>query len=124
MLRLYIDDCYTFPEATREDIQRGFDAFEDALGTYATVADQLGDLDMGANLGKRQLSFHGFIDRREDDWPRFYVATACDLMFKFAGGLIYECDLPRTIMGRRTEVTAADDSFSAVSELTFTVPAS
>lgn len=123
MLRIYIDDCYTFPEATREDIQRGFDDFEDALKEYVTLADQIGDLDMGACLGKRQLSFHGFIDRREDDWPRYYVAAASDLMFKFAGGLIYRCDLPRATMGRRTEISVSDGSFLAVSELTFTVPA-
>jgi len=123
MLRIYIDDCYTFPEATRDDIQRGFDDFEDALKEYATLADQIGDLDMGACLGKQQLSFHGFIDRREGDWPRYYVTVACDLMFKFAGGLMYRCDIPRATMGRRTEISAADGSFAAVSELTFTAGA-
>lgn len=122
MLRIYIDDCCTFPEATREDLQRGFDGFEATIEEYATLADQIGDLDMGADLSKLQLSFQGFIDRREDDWPRSYVTVACDLMFKFAGALMYRFDIPRAIMGRRTEISAADGSFSAVSELSFTVP--
>jgi hypothetical protein len=123
MLRIYIDDCYTFPEATRDDLQRGFDAFEDTIEEHATLADQIGDLDMAADLGKRQLSFQGFIDRREDDWPRYYVTAACDLMFKFAGSLMYRCDIPRATMGRRTEISAADGSFAAVSELRFTAGA-
>lgn len=122
-MRLYIDDTYTVPEASRDDIQRAFDAFETIIEDHPVYAKRIGDLEAACNLGKRSLTFTGFIDRADEDWPRYYVGEARAVMGEFASRVMRDCDLPRTIVNRRLEVRAADDSFAAVDELTFTVPA-
>lgn len=122
-MRLFIDDHYIFPDAAPDDLQRAFDAFEQITEWYATLAEQISDLDMAVDLGKRQMTFTGFIDRGDGEPPRFYVGAGRDLMGKFASAVMLECDLPRTIYNNRTELAADDGSFTAVAELTFTVPA-
>lgn len=122
---LYIEDTYAFPEATRDDIQKAFDAFDTFTPDIARLGHLPGDLDLAADLGKRELTFTWFIDMAadEDEWPRFFTGYARDIAAALASGYMLHCDLPRTVVNNWFSIRAGDDSFLATGELVFAVPA-
>lgn len=122
-MRLFIEDTHTLPRATPYDLQQAFEGFEQVIAHNLMVARYIGDLEIGMDLGKRQITFTGFIERPDGEWPRYYVQEAQMRMGQFARAFLSHFNLPRAICERRTDIRAEDGSFAAVGELKFTVPA-
>jgi hypothetical protein len=122
-MRLHIKDTHTLPRATPYDLQRAFDGFEQVIADNLMLARYIGDLDIEMDLGQRQITFNGFIERPDGEWPRYYAQEAQMRMGQFARAFMAHFNLPRSIAERRTDIRAADGSFAAVGELKFTVPA-
>lgn len=122
-MRLFIDDLRTFPDAAPQQINDAFDAFEATLERYKTLAEQIGDLDCGVDLRKREIVFTGFLELPDGEPPHYYVQKARTIMGSLAASLVWEWGLPYGSAGNRMEIRAEDGSFSAVSELTYQVPA-
>jgi len=123
MMRLLIHDTHTLPRATPYDLQQAFDGFEQVVADNLMLARFIGDLAVEVDLAERQITFTGFIERPDGEWPRYYVQEAQMRMGQFARAFMTDFNLPRAICERRTHIRAADGSFTAVGELKFTVPA-
>lgn len=124
-MRLYIEDTYTFPDATRDQIDQAFMAFDSFTPDIALLGHRPVDLDLAADLGDRELTFtwHLDIGRGDDEWPRFYTSYAREVASKLASAYMLHCDLPRTVVDNRFSISAEDESFRADGTLRFTVPA-